>query len=89
VFIDGRVKPDQTVCTNVMEDFFGVFKRGHGRRLSALRLAAPATPMSEFDLRYSNCSAHGVNDTMRTDEPLRGIGGKRLTYRRIGESAHA
>jgi hypothetical protein len=30
-----------------------------------------------------------VNDTMRTDEALRGIGGKRLTYRRTGEGANA
>jgi hypothetical protein len=29
-----------------------------------------------------------VNDIMRTDEALRGIGGKRLTYRRTSEGAH-
>jgi hypothetical protein len=31
----------------------------------------------------------GYSDDMRTDIALEGIGGKRLTYRRIGEAAHA
>ena len=43
----------------------------------------------EFDFRYSNRSALGVTDTILTDEALRGIGGKRLTYRRTGEGAKA
>jgi hypothetical protein len=42
--------------------------------------------LSEFDFRYSNRIALGINDTMRTDAALKGISGKRLTYRRIGAS---
>ena len=42
-----------------------------------------------FDFRYSNRVALGVDDTARTDEALRGIGGKRLTYRRSDEAANA
>ena len=31
----------------------------------------------------------GVTDAMRADEALRGIGGKRLTYRRTNEARYA
>jgi hypothetical protein len=31
----------------------------------------------------------GVNDSQRADKALKGISGKRLTYRRIGNSAQA
>ena len=39
--------------------------------------------MTEFDFRYNNRIALGVDDTQRTNEALKGIAGKRLTYRRI------
>jgi hypothetical protein len=42
--------------------------------------------VSEFDFRYSNRSALGVNDAIRTDEAIRMIGVKRLTYRRTGQA---
>lgn len=45
--------------------------------------------LAEFDFRNSNRIAPGITDTMRTDELLRQISGKRLTYRRTGEAAHA
>jgi hypothetical protein len=38
--------------------------------------------LSEFDFRYSNRIALGINDAMRADKALEGIKGKRLTYRR-------
>jgi len=44
--------------------------------------------LAEFDFRYSNRSGLGVDDDLRTNEALRGIGGKRLTYRRYDEAAH-
>ena len=39
---------------------------------------------TEFDFRYNNRAALGVDDVQRTAAALKGIGGKRLTYRRIG-----
>jgi hypothetical protein len=39
--------------------------------------------LNEFDFRYSNRIALGVYDAVRGDISLSGIGGKRLTYRRI------
>jgi len=37
--------------------------------------------LAEFDFRYNNRTALGVNDIARTENALRGIVGKRLTYR--------
>jgi hypothetical protein len=37
--------------------------------------------LSEYDFRYTNRVALGVNDIERTDRALKGIVGKRLTYR--------
>ncbi len=39
----------------------------------------------EFDFRYSNRAKLGVSDRERADKALKGIEGKRLTYRRINE----
>lgn len=36
--------------------------------------------VAEFDFRYSNRIARGVDDTARTSTALRGIVGKRLRY---------
>jgi hypothetical protein len=45
--------------------------------------------LAEFDFRYNNRIGLGVNDRARADKLLKGIAGKRLTYRRTGEAAHA
>jgi hypothetical protein len=37
--------------------------------------------LAEFDFRYSNRVARGINDVARADRALKGIVGKRLTYR--------
>ena len=42
--------------------------------------------LAEFDFRYNRRSALKVTDTERHDMLLATIGGKRLTYRRIGEA---
>ena len=39
--------------------------------------------LSEFDFRYNHRIALEIDDKQRTDETLRGIGGKRLTYRTV------
>jgi hypothetical protein len=36
--------------------------------------------LSEFDFRYNNRVALGVNDEARSERALQGIVGKRLTY---------
>ncbi len=37
--------------------------------------------LAELDFRYNNRTALGINDTMRAEEALKGIVGKRLMYR--------
>ena len=36
--------------------------------------------LAEFDFRYNNRSAMGVEDAERTERAIKGIAGKRLTY---------
>ena len=75
--------------SNTVEGFFSILKRGVVGTYHHISEAHLARYLAEFDFRYSNRIALGITDTMRTDELLRGIAGKRLTYRRIGQAAHA
>jgi hypothetical protein len=43
--------------------------------------------LAEFDFRYTNRSAQGIDDGDRATLALQGIYGKRLTYRQIGFAA--
>ena len=45
--------------------------------------------LAEFDFRYNNRIALGIDDAARADAALKGIKGKRLTYRRTDEAPHA
>jgi transposase-like protein len=75
-------KGDVTIHTNTVEGFYSIFKRGmrgvyqHCAKKHLHRYAA------EFDFRYSNRAALGVDDTARATAALQGVVGKRLTYRR-------
>src|SRR5204862_3107687 len=70
--------------TNTVENFFSIFKRGifgcyfHVSEKHLHRYAA------EFDFRYNNRVALGVDDLARADRALIGAKGKRLTYRTTG-----
>ncbi len=75
--------------SNTVESFFAILKRGVYGTFHHVSEAHLHRYLAEFDFRYNNRSALGVDDSERSDELLRGIAGKRLTYRRIGEGAHA
>jgi hypothetical protein len=45
--------------------------------------------LAEFEFRYNHRSKLGITDHERADAILKSIEGKRLTYRRTGEAAHA
>lgn len=77
------------VTTNTVEGFFGIFKRGMRGIYQHCGQQHLHRYLAEFDFRYSNRSGVGVNDTERADLALKGITGKRLTYRRIGGLAAA
>ena len=69
------------VHTNTIEGFFSIFKRGmrgvyqHCGKRHLHRYAA------ESNFRYDNRSANGVEDQERAQIALKGIRGKRPTYR--------
>lgn len=80
---------DRTIHTNTIEGFFSIFKRGmkgvyqHASKKHLHRYLA------EFDFRYSNRAALGVDDTARAITALQGVVGKRLTYQTTGGRADA
>ena len=67
--------------TNTLEGYFSVFKRGMKGIYQHCSERHLHRYLSEFDFRYNNRIAAGVNDMARTDNALRGSIGKRLTYR--------
>ena len=68
------------VHTNTIEGYFSIFKRGmkgvyqHCAKKHLHRYAA------EFEFRYNNRIANGIDDAMRANLIIRGAEGKRLTY---------
>ncbi|MFH1157448.1 MAG: IS1595 family transposase [Pseudomonadota bacterium] len=75
--------------TNTIEGYFSIFKRGmkgvyqhcSGRHLKRY--------LAEYDFRYNEREALGVNDLDRADTALKGIIGKRLTYETANKEARA
>jgi transposase-like protein len=78
---DPETGEEYFVTTNTLENYFSVFKRGmkgvyqhcSGKHLHRY--------LAEFEFRYNNRIAHGVNDGERAARAMKGIEGKRLTYR--------
>ncbi len=71
------------VTTNTVEGFFSVFKRGMRGTYQHCKERHLARYLAEFDFRYSNRAALDIDDQMRTSNLVRGIVGKRLTYRTV------
>ena len=69
------------VHTNSAEGFFSIFKRGMKGVYQHCSEKHLHRYLSEFDFRYSNRVALGVDDELRTARALKGAEGKRLTYR--------
>jgi hypothetical protein len=67
--------------TNAVENFFGVFKRGMVGTYHKCEPQHLARYVAEFEFRYNRRSGLGINDKMRAESLLKGIEGKRLTYR--------
>ena len=77
------------VSTNTVEGFFSIFKRGMTGVYQHCGEQHLQRYLAEFDFRYSNRIALGINDSERTTRTLRGAEGKRLTYRRTRERTSA
>ncbi|EAQ37065.1 ISSpo8, transposase [Nitrobacter sp. Nb-311A] len=76
------------VSTNTVEGYYSIFKRGMKGVYQHCSEKHLHRYLAEFDFRYSNRIALGVDDQDRADEAIRGMVGKRLTYR-VTDSAAA
>jgi transposase-like protein len=70
--------------TNTVEGFFSIFKRGVIGTYHHMSEAHLGRYCREFDLRYST---RNISDGERASLILKGMEGRRLTYRRIGFAA--
>lgn len=83
------VRPgDRRIHTNTIEGFFSIFKRGMRGTYQHCAKHHLHRYLAEFDFRYSNRVKLGIDDTQRAARALKGISGKRLTYRRTNAQAH-
>src|SRR5271170_4380503 len=69
------------ITTNTVEGYYSIFKRGMIGVYQHCGEQHLHRYLSEFDFRYSNRSALGVEDTERATLAAKGARGKRLTYR--------
>ena len=67
--------------TNTVEGYFSIFKRGMRGVYQHCGEKHLHRYVAEFNFRYDNRIANGVDDRQRGDLALAGIVGKRLTYR--------
>jgi transposase-like protein len=74
------------INTNTVEGYYSVFKKGMKGVYQHCSEKHLHRYVAEFDFRYSNRSALGVEDAERVSKIAAGITGKRLTYRRVGEA---
>ncbi|MFZ1965248.1 MAG: IS1595 family transposase [Roseiarcus sp.] len=68
------------IGTNTVEGFYSIFKRGMKGVYQHCGEKHLHRYVAEFDFRYSNRSACGVEDQERAVKALLGISGKRLKY---------
>ena len=69
------------VSTNTIEGVFSIFKRGMIGTYQHCGSQHLHRYLAEFDFRYNHRSALGIEDNQRVVDALKGIEGKRLTYR--------
>jgi hypothetical protein len=67
--------------TNTLEGYFSIFKRGMKGVYQDCDQKHLHRYLAEFDFRYNNRVARGVNDEARASKMIKGATGKRLTYR--------
>ncbi len=67
--------------SNTAEGYFAILKRGVYGTFHHVSEAHLHRYLAEFDFRYSNRMALGIDDAQRANKALKGIEGTRLTYR--------
>jgi transposase-like protein len=69
------------ITTNTVEGYYSIFKRGMKGIYQHCSEKHLHRYLSEFDFRYSNRSALGIDDGERRTIAIKNAAGKRLTYR--------
>ena len=67
--------------TNTVESYFAILKRGIVGTFHHVSQYHLKRYLGEFDFRYNERVALGVEDTERATKAIKGAAGKRLTYR--------
>jgi transposase-like protein len=78
--IDEYVRGD--AYTNTVEGYFAIFKRGIYGVFHHVSEQHLKRYLCEFDFRYNERSALGVEDVERRTKAVKGVVGKRLTYKK-------
>ena len=86
-WIEGNKLHIEAISTNTVEGYYSIFKRGMKGVYQHCSEKHLHRYLAEFDFRYNNRIALGVDDDLRTTNTLSGIVGKRLMYR--DSSLHA
>jgi transposase-like protein len=71
----------EPIHSNTVENYYSIFKRGMKGVYQHCKEKHVHRYLAEFDFRYSNRSALGVEDKERAALAIKGAAGKRLTYR--------
>lgn len=69
------------IHTNTIEGYYSIFKRGMKGIYQHCSEKHLHRYLAEYDFRYSNRVRLGVNDEQRAERALKGVVGKRLTYK--------
>jgi transposase-like protein len=81
-----RYEGERVISTNTVEGYYSIFKRGMKGVYQHCSEKHLHRYLAEFDFRYSYRVALGVNDEARTARALKGVIGKRLTYKAADRS---
>jgi transposase-like protein len=76
-----RYEPKKTIHSNTVEGYFSIFKRGMKGVYQHCSEKHLHRYLAEYDFRYSNRVALGIDDEQRAVKAIKGVVGKRLTYR--------
>jgi hypothetical protein len=72
---------DRSIHSNTVEGYFSIFKRGMKGVYQHCGEQHLHRYLAEFEFRYNNREKLGFNDTDRSTVAMKGIAGKRLTYK--------
>ena len=76
-------------AANTVENYFSILKRGITGVYQHVSQQHLKRYLGEFDFRYNERAGLSVSDDERADKSLKGIEGKRLTYRRTDQARYA